>query len=38
MAPLAAPIFRWNHDMVMREGAKGLARKLGTHVEVCCIH
>lgn len=32
LAPLAAPVFRWNHDTVMREGAKGLARKLGTRV------
>ncbi|MCP2005358.1 SRPBCC family protein [Buttiauxella ferragutiae] len=34
LAPLAAPVFRWNHHMVMRDGAKGLARKLGTRVEV----
>ncbi|EIQ75060.1 hypothetical protein SF123566_3089 [Shigella flexneri 1235-66] len=34
LAPLAAPVFRWNHDTVMREGAKGLARKLGTHVYI----
>lgn len=34
LAPLAAPLFRWNHDTIMREGAKGLARKLGTHVYI----
>ena len=32
LAPLAAPAFRWNHDTVMREGARGLARKLGAPV------
>lgn len=34
LAPLAAPVFRWNHDRVMREGARGLARKLGTNVYI----
>lgn len=34
LAPLAAPVFRWNHDMVMREGARGLARKLATNVHI----
>ncbi|CNH37162.1 Polyketide cyclase / dehydrase and lipid transport [Yersinia intermedia] len=34
LAPIAAPLFRWNHDSVMREGAKGLARKLGARVEM----
>lgn len=29
VAPLAAPLFRWNHDGVMRAGAQGLARHLG---------
>ena len=28
LAPLAAPIFRWNHNAVMRAGAVGLARHL----------
>lgn len=28
VAPLAAPVFRWNHDGVMRAGAQGLARHL----------
>jgi GNAT superfamily N-acetyltransferase len=34
LAPVAAPLFRWNHDAVMRQGAKGLAQKLGTSVEM----
>lgn len=34
LAPLAGAIFRWNHDRVMRDGAKGLARRLGRRVEV----
>jgi hypothetical protein len=29
MGPLARPAFAWNHDLVMRQGAFGLARKLG---------
>ncbi|MCA8379914.1 SRPBCC family protein [Burkholderia cenocepacia] len=33
LEPLARPLFRWNHDVVMREGAKGLARRLATTVE-----
>ncbi len=28
VAPLARPLFQWNHDHVMREGGKGLARLL----------
>lgn len=28
IAPLARPVFAWNHDWVMRNGAKGLARRL----------
>ena len=28
LAPLAAPVFRWNHDGVMRAGAQGLAKHL----------
>lgn len=33
LAPLARPLFEWNHDVVMRNGAEGLARLLGTRVE-----
>lgn len=28
LAPVMAPVFRWNHDGVMRAGARGLARHL----------
>jgi uncharacterized protein YndB with AHSA1/START domain len=29
LAPLAGPVFRWNHDWVMARGGEGLARLLG---------
>ena len=29
LAPLARPIFAWNHDWVMARGGEGLARRLG---------
>ena len=29
LAPVLTPVFRWNHDEVMAEGARGLARYLG---------
>jgi hypothetical protein len=29
LAPLARPVFKWNHDVVMNWGGDGLARKLG---------
>jgi hypothetical protein len=32
IAPLAAPLFRWNHNAVMRAGAAGLKRYLGAYV------
>ena len=28
LAPLARPLFAWNHDVVMRRGARGLSRAL----------
>jgi len=28
LAPVARPAFAWNHDVVMRQGAEGLARRL----------
>lgn len=28
LAPVARPLFRWNHDVIMRAGAAGLARRL----------
>lgn len=30
LAPLLAPVFAWNHDQVMLEGGRGLARHLET--------
>lgn len=29
LAPLAKPLFRWNHDVIMRRGGDGLASSLG---------
>lgn len=29
LAPVAKPLFRWNHNVVMRWGGEGLARRLG---------
>jgi uncharacterized protein YndB with AHSA1/START domain len=31
-APLLAPVFEWNHDQVMAEGGRGLARHLGVRL------
>jgi hypothetical protein len=32
MAPLARPVFEYNHDAVMRWGGEGLARRLGARL------
>ena len=32
IAPVARPVFEYNHDVVMRWGGEGLARRLGTHL------
>jgi hypothetical protein len=32
LGPLARPIFQWNHDLVMRQGAEGLARLLNARL------
>lgn len=32
LAPVAAPLFRWNHDQLMEKGGQGLGRKLGANV------
>lgn len=32
LKPIAAPLFRWNHNAVMRAGEAGLARHLNTKV------
>lgn len=29
ITPVARPLFRWNHDVVMRWGGEGLARRVG---------
>ena len=29
LAPLARPVFRWNHDWVMARGGEGIAQRLG---------
>jgi hypothetical protein len=34
LAPLARPVFSWNHAALMREGGEGFARRLGTTVSV----
>lgn len=32
LAPVAKPVFRWNHDVVMGWGGEGLARRLGARL------
>lgn len=32
VGPLARPAFAWNHDIVMRQGGRGLAARLGGRV------
>jgi len=34
LAPIARPLFAWNHDYVMRSGGEGLARRLGARLLV----
>jgi uncharacterized protein YndB with AHSA1/START domain len=34
LAPLARPVFAWNHDWVMKRGGEGLARLLGARLVV----
>jgi Polyketide cyclase / dehydrase and lipid transport len=34
LAPIARPVFAWNHDWVMRNGGEGLARRLGARLLV----
>ena len=33
LAPIARPLFEWNHNVVMSWGAKGLAQRLGKSVQ-----
>ncbi len=30
LAPVTGPLFRWNHDVIMRWGEEGLRRRLGS--------
>ncbi|HWH45348.1 MAG TPA: SRPBCC family protein [Thermoleophilaceae bacterium] len=32
LAPVAGPVFRWNHDWVMARGGEGLAKLLGARL------
>jgi Polyketide cyclase / dehydrase and lipid transport len=32
LAPVARPVFGWNHDELMREGGQSLARRLGVNL------
>jgi hypothetical protein len=34
LAPVARPVFDWNHEQLMREGGQGLARSLGVELEL----
>lgn len=33
IAPVAAPVFQWNHHQVMRQGAEGMARLLNAELK-----
>ena len=37
VAPIAWPLFKWNHDQVMRQGAEGMARLLNARL-VSLVH
>src|SRR5262249_13137975 len=32
LAPVARPLFEWNHDVLMAEGGRGVARPLGAEL------
>ena len=32
LSPIARPVFEYNHDVVMRWGGEGLARRLGARL------
>lgn len=32
LSPVASPLFRWNHDILMRQGGEGLARRLNARL------
>lgn len=33
IAPIASPLFKWNHHQVMRQGAEGMARLLNARIK-----
>jgi hypothetical protein len=35
LGPLARPAFVWNHDLVMRQGARSFAQRVGAELVVC---
>ncbi len=35
VAPVGRPVFHWSHDVVMRNGARGLAERLGARLLLC---
>lgn len=35
LSPIAEPLFRWNHNYVMRRGGEGLAAVLNAHLVEC---
>jgi hypothetical protein len=35
VAPVARPVFKWNHDWVMARGGEGLAARLGVRLLAC---
>jgi hypothetical protein len=35
LSPVARPLFKWNHDVLMREGGLGLSRFLGVRLISC---
>lgn len=37
IAPIARPLFKWNHDQVMRQGAEGMAHLLNARL-VSLVH
>lgn len=35
VAPIGRPVFHWSHDVVMRNGGRGLAERLGARLLLC---
>jgi len=35
VAPIGRPVFHWSHDVVMRNGGRGLAERLGARLLFC---